>query len=245
MPSGGWRDPGGHPFQANAHMHLLEAALAWEALDPNGDWAAMSDAIISLASAKFIDDRGGFLREFFEEDWRPAAGEAGRLVEPGHQFEWAWLLTRWARLRGDSRGLDTARRLFACGEIGLDPKRGVAIDELDETLRPRSTRARLWPQTEWLKASLILAEEAEGDERVRLIDSSARALRALDLYLEPHGLWRDKLGADGQFVKEPAPASSLYHIGAAAGQLRLTLPALQPPPTGSQDRPAHAGALFG
>ncbi len=223
LPQGGWRESAGPAFQANAHMHLLEAALAWEALEPDGPWAGVADTIVGLARAHFIDDQGGFLREFFGPDWRPAEGEAGRLVEPGHQFEWAWLLTRWGRLRGDPWAFGAARRLFAVGERGLDPARGVAIDELDEMLQPRSSRARLWPQTEWLKAALILAEEAEGDTRNRLIDSAGAALRGLWLYLEPSGLWRDKLGADGVFETEPAPASSLYHIVAAYRQLRETM----------------------
>ena len=222
LPQGGWREPAGPAYQANAHMHLLEAALAWGALDPEGPWAGMADTIVGLARAYFIDDRGGFLREFFGPDWQPAEGDDGRLVEPGHQFEWAWLLTRWGRLRGDPWALEAARRLFAAGERGLDPARGVAIDELDETLQPRSSRARLWPQTEWLKAALILAEEAEGDARERLIDSAGAALRGLWLYLAPSGLWRDKLGPDGVFETEPAPASSLYHIVAAYRQLRET-----------------------
>lgn len=222
LPQGGWREPTGPEFQANAHMHLLEAALAWEALEPDGPWASVADAIVGLARAYFIDERDGFLREFFGPDWRAEEGEAGRLVEPGHQFEWAWLLTRWGRRRGDPWALGAARRLFAAGERGLDALRGVAIDELDESLRPRSTRARLWPQTEWLKAALILAEEAEGEARDRMIDSAGAAFRGLWLYLTPDGLWRDKLGPDGVFEPEPAPASSLYHIVAAYRQLRET-----------------------
>ena len=222
LPQGGWREPAGPEFQANAHMHLLEAALAWETLEPDGPWARMADVIVGLARARFIDEGDGFLREFFGPDWRPADGEAGRLVEPGHQFEWAWLLTRWGRRRGDPWALEAARRLFAAGERGLDALRGVAIDELDENLRPRSTRARLWPQTEWLKAALILAEEAEGEARQRMIDSAGAAFGGLWLYLTPDGLWRDKLGPDGVFEPEPAPASSLYHIVAAYRQLRET-----------------------
>ena len=222
LPQGGWREPAGQAYQANAHMHLLEAALAWEALEPNGPWAAMADTVVGLARAHFIDDQGGFLREFFGPDWKPAEGDAGRLVEPGHQFEWAWLLTRWGRLRSDRWALEAARRLFAVGELGLDPARGVAIDELDDTLQPRSSRARLWPQTEWLKAALILAEEAEGEARERLIQSAGAALRGVWLYLAPSGLWQDKLGSDGVFETEPAPASSLYHIVAAHRQLRET-----------------------
>ena len=222
LPQGGWREPAGPAFQANAHMHLLEAALAWEALEPDGPWTGMADTVVGLARNHFIDDQGGFLREFFEPDWRPAEGDAGRLVEPGHQFEWAWLLTRWGRLRGDPWALRAAQRLFVVGERGLDAARGVAIDELDDTLQPRSARARLWPQTEWLKAALILAEAAEGEERRRLIASAGAALRGLWLYLAPSGLWQDRLGADGVFEAEPAPASSLYHVVAAYRQLRET-----------------------
>jgi len=227
LPQGGWREVAGQPFQANAHMHLLEAALAWEALAPEGPGRSMADEIVGLARTHFIDDQGGFLREFFEEDWRPAKGEAGRLVEPGHQFEWAWLLTRWGRLRGDPWAAQAGQRLFASGEQGLDGERGVAIDELDDALALRSGRARLWPQTEWLKAALILAESAEGSERERFLVSAGQALRGLNLYLKPAGLWRDKLSADGLFEDEPAPASSLYHIMAAGQQLRETLAALK------------------
>src|SRR5690606_8407057 len=148
LPGGGWREDAGHPHQANAHMHLLEACLAWEALEPGAAWTGMADEIVSLARRWFIDREAGFLREFFEPDWSPATGEAGRLVEPGHQFEWAWLLTRWGRARGDAWALEAATRLYAHGQRGVDPARGVAIDELDDALEVRSARARLWPQTE-------------------------------------------------------------------------------------------------
>lgn len=213
LPGGGWREDAGHPHQANAHMHLFEACLAWEAVEPGGEWTTMADAIAGLARRHFIDPDGGFLREFFAPDWSPAAGEAGRLVEPGHQFEWAWLLTRWGRARGDDWAAATADRLYEAGLRGVDAARGVAIDELDDELNVRSRRARLWPQTERLKAALILGDRvpaAHADE----------ALKGLQLYLQPTGLWRDKLEPDGRFVEEPAPASSLYHIAAAWLQLR-------------------------
>lgn len=221
-PAGGWREDGGHPFQANAHMHLLEACLAWEALEPGGQWSAMADRIVDLAFRFFIDADGGFLREFFDANWRPAAGEAGSLIEPGHQFEWAWLLTRWGRARADERGLGAALRLYETGRRGVDVQRGVAVDELTDDLAVRSGRARLWPQTERLKAALILDGVAGGSTR----DQATEALKGLQLYLEPTGLWRDKQEPDGTFVEEPAPASSLYHIAAAWLQLRDSQPEL-------------------
>lgn len=213
LPSGGWREDAGHPHQANAHMHLLEACLAWEALEPAGVWTRMADEVVGLARRHFIDPEGGFLREFFEPDWSPAAGEAGRLVEPGHQFEWAWLLTRWGRARGDAWAETAALRLYEAGVRGIDAAGGVAIDELDDALNVRSARARLWPQTERLKAALILGDRVAASH-------ADQALKGLQRYLEPSGLWRDKLEPDGRFVEEPAPASSLYHIAAAWLQLR-------------------------
>ena len=213
LPNGGWREDAGHPHQANAHMHLFEACLAWEAVEPDGPWAAMSDAIAGLARRHFIDAEGGFLREFFDADWRPAAGEAGSLVEPGHQFEWAWLLTRWGRTRDDAWAAEAAGRLYEAGLRGIDAARGVAVDELDDRLAVRSARARLWPQTERLKAALILGDRIPPAH-------AGEALKGLQVYLERGGLWRDKQEPDGGFVDEPAPASSLYHIAAAWVQLR-------------------------
>lgn len=57
---------------------------------------------------------------------------------------------------------------------------------------------------------------------------AARAQRALSRYLTPVGLWRDKMLESGDFIDEPAPASSLYHIMAAYSQVRATLGALRP-----------------
>lgn len=226
-PAGGWKETGDHPYQSNAHMHLLEACMAWEALEPEGPWTAMADEIVALARRAFIDGAGGFLREFFDADWRPAPGEDGRLVEPGHQFEWAWLLTRWSRSRGDKALMADVHRLYATGSRGAAAGSGVTIDALNEDLSIRSRQARLWPQTERLKAALILAEEAASPEaRARFLRDAGQALAALNRYFEPTGLWRDKLNADGDFVDEPSPASSLYHIMVAYEQLADLQPRL-------------------
>jgi mannose-6-phosphate isomerase len=210
-PPGGFREIGPHPFQSNAHMHLLETAMAWEEAGGDGDWAALADEIVALTLARFVDRGGQFLREYFEADWSPAHGDDGRWVEPGHQFEWAWLLERWGRKRGRVDARDCARRLFQSGLKGVDPQRDVAINVMWDDLTPRDASARLWPQTEYLKAALILGEPAE----------ALRAARGLSRYLEVplRGAWRDKMRPDGGFVEEPAPASSFYHIFVALMEL--------------------------
>lgn len=219
LPNGAVVEGGRDAYQSNCHMHLLEACLAWEEAGGDAAWSEFADQIVTLARSTFIDAEGGFLREFFGPDWGPAEGEAGRLVEPGHQFEWAWLMARYSRARGDAGALDVARKLFAHGIRGVSERLAVAVDAMNQDGSIRSQRARLWPQTEWLKAALILAELSHDGERHVYLEAAAAAQRGLWFYLTQDGLWRDKRLPDRSFIEEPAPASSLYHIMAAFRQL--------------------------
>ncbi|HYE46159.1 MAG TPA: AGE family epimerase/isomerase [Caulobacter sp.] len=217
--AGGWREAGPRPFQANAHMHLLEACLAWRMAGADPRWARTADRIAQLALDRFVDPTGGFIREAFDADWNPAPGAEGRIVEPGHQFEWLWLLRQWSAGKHDIAAV--ARGLYACGASGIDPWRGVACDELDADLHPVRSSARLWPQTERIRAALALAEiDTAQDDALR--DDAAAATRALLTYLDVEiaGLFRDRLDLTGRFREEPAPASSLYHIAGAVEALR-------------------------
>ena len=201
LPNGLFQEAGPHPYQANAHMHLLESCMAWE--DQGDDqWRALADRIADRALQLFVDGSGRFLREFFTSDWRPAPGADGDLVEPGHQFEWAWLLETYGLTRNHARARATAGHLYDFGMRGVCPDRGVAMNALNADGSVRSAEARLWPQTEWLKAATLLGR---GPDR-------ARAERALHLYLTADGRWFDRLKSDGTFVAEAAPASSFYHI---------------------------------
>lgn len=216
----GWiSEQGDQPYQANPHMHLLEACLAWEDAGGDAGWAAWADQLVDLAHRVFIDHRHGLIREYFKADGSPADGDAGRLIEPGHQFEWAWLLARYARRRDDQRSLETASRLYEAGLKGVEPRSRSVLDALDDTGEVRLARGRLWPQTEWLKAALILAETAGVSERSAYMRDAAAAYQALNRYLTPEGLWRDKRLLDGTFLDEPASASSFYHLMGAFSQL--------------------------
>ncbi|MCX2722989.1 AGE family epimerase/isomerase [Roseibium salinum] len=223
-PEGGFREanPDKAPLCSNPHMHLFEACLAWEEVSDDPAWQELSDEIAELALTRFIDPVNGGLREFFDLDWSPMPGEKGRVMEPGHQFEWAWLLTRWGRSRGDAGALVAARRLYDIGwTYGIDESRGAAFMALNEDFTVRDPVARLWGQTEWIKAAVALAQISIGAEQEAYLSDIPDAVRALQLYFEdvPDGLWRDKLRPDGSFIDEPAPASSLYHIVCAISDL--------------------------
>jgi mannose-6-phosphate isomerase len=202
-PAGGFIENIAYPYQANAHMHLLEGALAWGEID-GGVWDEMADEIIEMTLRVFIDPQGRFLREFFDAQWRPVDGDEGRLLEPGHQFEWAWLLDRWGRARGRRDAIDMARSLYAAGQRGVDPARNATLNELWDDFTVKDPIARFWPQTERLKADILFGNETE----------QLAAANSLLRYLETprSGTWYDKMRPDGTFLDEPAPATSFYHI---------------------------------
>lgn len=207
---GGFVECGEKPFLSNPHMHLLEAMLAWHDVEPQGRWGALADQIAGLCLEKFIDPSGGFLREYFDADWSPAFGPDGHVVEPGHQFEWAWLLMRWGRLRGHPEIHGVVLKLFDNGCKGIDPARDAAIHAMDDVFRVTVPTARLWAQTERIKAALALYDG--GDDR--FLKEALAGAHALRRYLDTQlaGLWYDQWTADGVFVDAPSPASSFYHI---------------------------------
>ncbi|MET1415292.1 AGE family epimerase/isomerase [Roseibium sp. HPY-6] len=223
-PEAGFREanPDKRPLCSNPHMHLFEACLAWEDVSDDPAWSDLADEIAELALNRFIDPVSGGLREFFDLDWTPLPGDKGRIMEPGHQFEWAWLLCRWGRLRGDAGALIAARRLYDIGwTYGIDENRGVTFMALNDDFTVQNPVARLWGQTEWIKAAIALSEISTGAEREAYFTDIPAAVAALRVYFKdaPDGLYLDKLDPDGSFADEPAPASSLYHIVCAISEL--------------------------
>jgi D-glycero-D-manno-heptose 1,7-bisphosphate phosphatase len=203
------------PRRQNPHMHMLEALLALH--EANGDPRHLDRAwvLVDLLRHRFVSPRWNALLEYFDDGWSPQPGEEGRIAEPGHQFEWAWLLDRYRRNGGESAA-DIAERIRINGEVyGIDPA-GYAIDETWAEGGVRTATSRLWPHTERIKANIVRFETS-GDPRAA--EATLQACDALASYLDPRGFWRDRRRPDGSFVDEPAPASSFYHIVMAYSEL--------------------------
>ncbi len=213
-PRGGFCEPNGQAPGANPHMHLLEAALAWMAIDDAAEWQAMADGLTALCLQRLIDPATGALREFFRADWSPADGVAGRIAEPGHQYEWAFLLHRWAKLTGRAAPAAVTRLIAFADARGLDLDRGVVINAVLIDGGVHDPTARLWAQAERVRAYLI-------DRRAGDAARVGAAIKGLRRFLKTPfpGLWFDQLKADDRFVTEPARATSLYHIIGAVAEL--------------------------
>lgn len=208
--------PDALPLLSNPHMHLLEAALSWTSVNDDPAWRSLADEIVALALSRFIDSGSGALREHFDEHWLPSAGTAGRIVEPGHQFEWAWLLLCWGGAAAATAYAAAARLVQIGEEHGI--RDGVAINALLDDFSIHDGEARLWPQTERLKAAVRMAAMTRDPRFGSMAVQAAQGLRRY-LATDVPGLWYDRLTVDGRFLQQPAPASSFYHIVCAIGEL--------------------------
>ena len=113
------------PRRQNPHMHLLEALLALHHAIGSGDALARAGTIVELFRHKFFDPDTGTLGEFFDPAWNPVEGTAGQIAEPGHHYEWSWLLYHYGAASGDDCSAE-AEVLYRFAEqhgIDRDPGR--------------------------------------------------------------------------------------------------------------------------
>lgn len=207
--------PRGPKRHQNPHMHLLEACLALHAVEPDGRHLKRASEIIHLFEAHFTAGEGNLLAEFFVTDWSGSEGRDARIVEPGHQFEWVWLLHQYAK----AANLPVSERsagLLAFAQASLD-EAGRAVQEVTREGEVEDGSRRTWPQTEALKAQLA-AYESTGEDVY--LDAACNTFDILmDEYLTPQGGWIDNYAADGAVLAQDMPASTGYHVVLAFSEL--------------------------
>ncbi|MFB2862315.1 AGE family epimerase/isomerase [Aeromonas sp. MdU4] len=215
--------PSGLLRSQNPHMHLFEALLV--AADSIDDviWQQRATALYRLFRQRFLEP--GLLREFFD-DALLARHADSRLIDPGHHYEWCWLLARYRTLASSweigptSTEIDEAigilTRVAICHGHG---QTGLVIDELTDDGQPYRDTSRLWCQTEHLKA-LLAAYEQQGNEGTACQISEVVA-RIFHYYLLPaqSGQWIDQVDSEGKPLTSHAPASTFYHLFVAFSEL--------------------------
>jgi N-acylglucosamine 2-epimerase/mannose-6-phosphate isomerase len=222
------RHPGGVGFVAekpetgprlqNPHMHLLESALV--NLNASGDqrFRALADEIVALFSERFFDPATRTLGEYFNADWSRVSGEKGRMIEPGHQFEWAWILSGYQHVTGrDMRHHVRALVEFA-ERYGVDAERGAAFDIVrdDGIILDRSLR--VWPHTERIQAAVAMFE-LDGRNPRPTFEKTGEFLFQRFLSHTPRGTWIDHFNSDGTPKVDKIPASTLYHVVIAFAEM--------------------------
>jgi mannose-6-phosphate isomerase len=192
-----WSSLKSGPLQ-NPLMHLAEAFLA--TLSVREDLAA-KDALVELCTAmhtRFIDPQHGVLME------KPL-GALDNWFEPGHQFEWYFLLESSPLLRGSTLHASLERAFSYTEQLGVDPATGAvqAMLDLEPGGRPRDATQRIWAQAEYLRA-LTLRPDSE--------TSVLRQLRALHQHsLHARG-WYECRDEKGEVSRQDMPSTTPYHL---------------------------------
>lgn len=221
-------------FQSNPHMHLFEAALAWLAIDKDPVWGALCEKLFNLCQGNFITEHG--LAEHFDAQWKPETHDHKFLLEPGHHYEWAWLMAWYEELSG-VQSFDLRHRLYELAEKnGIsslrraeNPEARFAGDELWSDFSMKKKSARFWPQGERVKAAVKLGVECDLEAQPRFAKAADEAMAALFCYLETpkQGLWYDQIMESGEWSSQVPKASSLYHIINAMDEYLRLRPRLQ------------------
>ena len=200
---------------SNAHMHYLEACLAWHEVTGDGAYLSRADEIVELCKDYFFDRDFWCLKEFFHRGWRDIAGVRGEHTEPGHYFEWAALLSDYANRTGCDETRRMAHRLYSCAlSTGINRTTGLTYNVVSREGRPVDRGSRSWQQCEAIKAAIMLDGYNEQDLKPE-IEARTATLFRWHLHPAPEGLWFDRLDARGANCSDHVPASILYHLVSA------------------------------
>lgn len=201
-------------------MHYLEALLCLAEVTERPRYLERADECVGLLTSRFIEPSHGAIVEHFDETWSPVPG--GTVCEPGHHYEWIWLLRRWQRLSRCDVDTVVDGLYRHAASFGHDPE-GFIVDELDVTGHVTKPSRRVWPHAEGVKANAVEHEHGRPG-------SPAQAHRLLDVLLERFlsvstaGGWMDRLTEHGAPADSYMPASTLYHVIFAVAAARVFSP---------------------
>jgi mannose/cellobiose epimerase-like protein (N-acyl-D-glucosamine 2-epimerase family) len=225
-PGGGYLDavpPPDAVRRQNPHMHLFEAFIALAEALRGEHYLAHATKMFDLFASRFFQPSSGALCEYMDDALAPLPGAKGRICEPGHHYEWIWLLRRYQHLSKRDVAPYCAALYRHADQYGWD-KDGFIVDGLDFSGNVIAHARRSWPHSEGAKANIVEGETG----RPGCDQNAARCLaRLMNTFLArpiPGG-WIDHVSAAGAPMIDFMPASTLYHVfGALTEAHRVTSP---------------------
>ncbi len=222
----GWvSDAGESPSHLqNPHMHLLEALLALHETFGGCRFLKLAESVLTLFLDHLYDAETGTLAEYFDASWRPASGEIGRTVEPGHHYEWVWLLHRASKELSVDACI--ANNLFDFARsAGSDNRDELIVDEVLNDGTIKSPTHRLWPHAEAVKAHVAMYEWNGSLDATHLCATIDNIFEHF-LTVPVSGTWFDRIDANNRPISAFVPASSMYHLMFAFSELLRIAPQL-------------------
>lgn len=197
----------------NPHMHLLEACLFAYDTFGKDSYMNMADELYMLFQDIFYDQTTHTLGEFFTDTWKPHPDQ-GHIVEPGHHFEWVWLLQRYrvAKQSNDPEIIKTMRELLDwANTYGWDQTYGGIYNALNRKGEIVDDKKRIWPFAEGLKANAMMLDLV--DDRDSIKDRTYEMIEVFrKKYILERGFWTEILNRDLSPASDYLPGTTPYHL---------------------------------
>ncbi len=191
----------GTPIQ-NPLMHLTEAWLAAREATRDNAFDAALRRLAGAVARHFVHAPSGCIAEL-------PVGAADNRLEPGHQFEWFWLVKQAGGLLDGSGLAESLARAFTFAQHhGVDQETGGVFASLEEDGRIKDPIQRIWAQTEYLRALASHHEEAVRAVLPRQIGLFQQR------FLRPQG-WFECKTANGEVARADMPSTTPYHLATA------------------------------
>jgi mannose-6-phosphate isomerase len=198
-------------LRQNPQMHMLEACLEVADAFDRAEARAICDDIVRLFETRLFSSRDQALVELHDDRWE-IADPAAAVFEPGHHFEWIWLLERYRIATGRSSEILISALAQRAEREGIDNS-GTVIEQVRLIGGERVISRRCWATCEGLKAAA--SDMRANRDRAAAERRASRFLQALRLnFLSgpfPGG-WIDRIDAEGRPLLDYVPASTLYHL---------------------------------
>ncbi|BBU63785.1 mannose-6-phosphate isomerase (plasmid) [Methylosinus sp. C49] len=199
---------GDSPRRQNSHMHLFEALLSLFDVTRNSAYLERAEAVRDIFFRRLVQAEKSVVVEFFDAHWQPLEGPRFPF-EPGHHFEWIWLLEQNEELRHVDQTSTVSRLWETAFRAGVGADGRIFARATVEGAVDRSTR--LWFYAEAAKAAHVMRSKYERFDCPIASDFLA-SMQARFLEPASSGSWIDEFDASGVPKVDFAPASSLYHI---------------------------------
>jgi mannose/cellobiose epimerase-like protein (N-acyl-D-glucosamine 2-epimerase family) len=195
----------GTPIQ-NPLMHLTEAWLAASDVTRDNVFGAALRRLAGAIAQYFVHAPTGCIAEL-------PIGTSDNRLEPGHQFEWFWLVKQ-AGAQFDGSGLAEAlgRAFSFAQQHGVDRQTGGVCASLDEAGNIKDATQRIWAQTEYLRAMASHSDPAV------LAGLPAQIDLFRQRFLRPEG-WFECKSAAGDVSRADMPSTTPYHLATAYAAL--------------------------
>jgi len=188
-----WADLGSGPLQ-NPQMHLAEAFLQVLAVRADEHTQQSLLQLCEALQAHFVEPAHGLMLE------KPR-GAVDNWFEPGHQFEWFYLLHTSPLLRDTPLHASIDRAFGFAEQFGV--KNGAVLAMLDVDGRVLDATQRIWAQAEYLRALVLRA----GSE-AKLVDQ----LQALQARFLREAGWYECRDGEGNVSRHDMPSTTPYHL---------------------------------